>query len=437
MFMDPIYPEGSSFNFTYFSRLMGREVVDQSGAYIGKAYDILATQAGIYPKAVELLINRGFIRQRFATVPWVTLVEINNRIRLNIKRRAIKFGKLKDPRIEISLRRDVLDQQVVDTSNRRVVRVNDLHLLKVGMDLMVAHIDIGLKGILRRLGLKSFFDLSASFFKNSSYVKKENFISWKYIHIISVNKANHNVKVSMPYDQISGIHPSELSEIILDLGSEQKLALFRGLDVEIQAKLFTEIDDGTQKFLIQGMEMKENARLLAALPSDEAADFLDNFPEETVVQLLSMIDAGRAKKLTALLGYPGDTAGGLMTTEYISVSKMLSVGDVLVRVKESNLKSEMIYYVYVVDENNHLVGSTTLKKIIAANPGDNILVHSATKIAAVHINDGVKEAAFLIEKYRLYALPVIDENRVLHGIITVDDILEHLINLVWHRKTRI
>lgn len=138
-----------------------------------------------------------------------------------------------------------------------------------------------------------------------------------------------------------------------------------------------------------------------------------------------------------MLGYASDTAGGLMTTEYIDISNKAIVKDVLAKVKESNLKSEMIYYVYITDEKNHLVGSTTLKRLLAANPEESVLVSSLPKTAAVHLDDDVKEVAFLIEKYKLFALPVIDNERVLQGIITVDDILEQLCSLVWRRRSRL
>jgi CBS domain-containing protein len=436
--MASVYPETKSFLFTFFSHITGREVVDSSGNVVGKLFDVVVVTSEIYPKAIEIVINRGFFKRSYAYVPWTALAEFNEQVRLTIKGTALKFSRLKEARAEISLRRDILDQQVVDTFNRRVVRVNDLHLLKVGLDLMVAHIDIGFKGLMRRLGFNRIADFLVKLIApNSSYLKKENFISWKYVQILSLNPASSNLKVSVPYRQFSQIHPVELSEIIADLDPNQKLALFRALETETQAKVFVDIESETQKFLVQGMVIDELARLVAILPSDEAADFLDLVPKKMVEQLLARLETGRAKKLSTLLGYASDSAGGLMTTEFIAVPASLPVKEVLERVKESNLRSEMIYYVYIVDETNRLVGSTTLKRLLAAHPDDNVLATSQPKTAAVHLNDEVKEVAFLIEKYRLFALPVIDNDRILQGIITVDDILEQLLALIWRRRSRL
>ena len=430
--MEKSFGQAKSFIFTFFSTILGSDVLDNSGNVIGKVHDVLAVVTEIYPKAVELVIKRGLITPEYAYLPWSSLVEINDQVRLKINEKNIKFIKSTHTRNEISWCYDLLDQQVVDTYNRRVVRVNDLNLLKVGMELMVAHIDIGMRGIIRRLGWTGVVDSIIKIFKkNAMYLTQENYISWKNVQILSVNPASSTLKVSVPYAEFTKIHPVELSEIIKDLDPDEKLGLFKALNMETRVKIFDELDVDTQQFLISGMEVTETAKLIALLPSDEAADFLDHLPKENVNQLLSMLESGRAKKLSTLLGYESDTAGGLMTTEYIAVRESATVKEVLEKVKVSSLKSEMIYYVYIVDEKNHLLGSTTLKRLLSADPDDPVLKTTLPKTAIVHVNDDVKEVAFLIEKYRLFALPVADDDNILQGIITVDDILEQLLALVW------
>lgn len=277
--MEKSYPDTKSFIFTFFSKILGKDVVDNSGNVVGKVYDILAVTSEIYPKAIELVVYYGLIKRKYASVRWSSLVEINEQVRLNVDRNSLKFTKLKEPKSEISLRHDILDRQVVDTFNRRVVRVNDLHLLKVGMDLMVAHVDIGMKGLIRQLGFGDFVDGVVTLFaRNSQYFKKENFISWKYVQVLSVHPVSHNLKVAVPYAQFSNIHAVELSEIIRDLDPDRKLALFKMMDIETKARVFGDIDVETQKFLIQGMDINELAQLITLLPSDEAADFWTNFP---------------------------------------------------------------------------------------------------------------------------------------------------------------
>ena len=430
--MERSYSDAKKFIFTFYSDILESDVIDNAGNVVGKVHDVHSVVTEIYPKAVELVIKRGFLAHEYAVVSWSSLEEIDGQVRLKINEKNLKFVKSIQTKNEISWCYDLLDQQVVDTHNRRVVRVNDLHLLKIGMDLMVAHIDIGMRGIVRRLGWTGVIDSLVSIFrKNSLYLRNENFISWKYVQVLSVNPASSTLKVSVPYSEITKIHPVELSEIIKDLDPDEKVALFKALNLETKAKVFEDLDLDTQHFLMSGMETNDIAKLITLLPTDEAADFLDHLPKENVNQLLSMLESGRAKKLSTLLGYESDTAGGLMTTEYIAVAEKSTVKDVLEKVKSSALKSEMIYYVYIVDEKNHLLGSTTLKRLLSCNPDDPVMGTALPKTAIVHLNDDVKEVAFLIEKYRLFAMPVADDDNVLQGIITVDDILEQLLALVW------
>lgn len=435
--MDGIYPDTKSFIFTFFSKVIGTDVIDNSNNLVGKVFDIFAVKTEIYPKAMTLVIKRGFLNRRYACIPWESIAELNDQVRLKVNNGSLKFSKLKEPKTEVSLRRDILDQQVVDTFNRRVVRVNDLHLLKVGNDLMVAHIDVGPRGLMRRLGFDKFVDFIGShLLKNTRYLASENFISWKYVQLLSVNPTSHSFKVKVPHQQLTNIHPVELSEIIVDLGPEEKAALFKALDTATKARVFTNIDFATQRFLIQDMDINQIAELINALPGDEAADFLDQIPKKTVDQLLNLLEYGHAKKLSTLLGYASDSAGGLMTTEYIAVQGTMPVNEALQKVKDSNLKSEVRYHIYIIDEKNRLTGNTTLVKLLTASPDQKIIETSSPRTATVHLDDDVKEVALLMERYKLYALPVIDENQSLQGIITVDDILEQLIALTWRRRRR-
>ena len=424
------------FAFLFFSDLKGAEVVDSSGNVVGKVWDITMVPSEIYPKAVEFVMKSGWIRPAFAYVPWSDVAECGRHLRLRIPGKQIKFGPPKEARVEISLLKDVLDQQVVDTYNRRVVRVNDIHLLKVERNLMLAHVDVGVRGMVRRLGYRRLLDAVVALFpRRAAALKKDNFISWKYVQILSVNPSNRTLKVALPFAQFSSLHPVELSDILTDLDPEEKSVLFKALDIETKAKVFANMDGATQQFLIQGMDGPELARLISMLPSDEAADFMEQIPKEMVDQLLGRLDMKQAKKLSTMLGYAGDEAGGLMTTEYLAVPETCTVREVLDRIRTSPLLGEMNYYVYIVDAQHHLLGSTTLKRLLSAGPDDTVAKSVLPKTTSVLVTDDVKQVAILIERYRLYALPVVNEEKILQGIITVDDILEHLIALVWRDQS--
>ncbi|MDP3143371.1 MAG: hypothetical protein Q8N14_05500, partial [Candidatus Omnitrophota bacterium] len=217
--------------FLNFSGLLKKEIVDISGKMLGRVWDISVKSGEIYPATEELIIRKGFLRQQYSTVPWSSVSEINEEITLNVKAEDVKFyPAIKD--YEFLLKRDILDQQVVDTYNHKLRRVNDIHLLKVDHVLMVAHVEIGLRGIIRRLGWENITDSLVKIInKHARYLHKEDLISWKFVQPIALNPASMTMKLSVSSKQLLSIPPADLGDLILDLNLNQRMALFRTLDV--------------------------------------------------------------------------------------------------------------------------------------------------------------------------------------------------------------
>ncbi len=197
------------------------------------------------------------------------------------------------------------------------------------------------------------------------------------------------------------------------------------------------IDFKTQRSLIDELDVKEVVEILNNIPSDEATDFLEKLPKDSIEQFLNLMESKQCKKLSQLLGYSNDSAGGLMSTEYISFPKDTTGESVLKQIKERHYKVEPPQFVYILDENNRLVGSVNFRRLLLANPQDPIQNAAFPKTYFVHLNSSVKEVAYLMDKYKYYAIPVVDENNVMQGIITVDDILSQVISIAWRRLKKI
>jgi magnesium transporter len=204
-----------------------------------------------------------------------------------------------------------------------------------------------------------------------------------------------------------------------------------------KAKIFMNIDFKTQKSLIEELKNKEAVEVLNNMASDEATDFLEKLPKDKVDTLLSLMETKYSRKLSQLLGYSSDSAGGLMVTEYIAFPKDTTVESALRQVKERLFKVEPAQYVYVVDENNHLIGATNFRRLILADPREPVQKVAFPKTYFVQLNSSVKEVAYLMEKYKYNAIPVVDENNVMQGIITVDDVLSQVISIDWRRLKKI
>jgi len=422
--------------FIYFSQMLKKDVQDADGKFLGNIWDMSVKLGEVYPKVAEIVISDHIFKKIYASLPWSAVSSIDDSVILNVKKDSIRF-EVSPKEYEFLLRRDILDQQVVDTFNHKVRRVNDVHLLKVDHELVIAHVDIGLRGIVRRLGWESAVDFIVKIVKkNSSYLKKEDLVSWKYIQPVSVNPASMTMKLSFSEKQLQAIPAADLGDIIFDLNTNQRMAVFGALDVKTKARVFENLDFVEQRFILKELDKKQAAEIVTRMSSDEATDLLERLPRETVKNLLTLIESGRAKKLSTLLGYSSDSAGGLMTTDLVSIPETMTVGTAIEYIKNQTKEVETVPYIYVVDEKNHLKGVTTIRRLLFADPKESILKTVFQKMLYVYLNNSVKEVAYFMDKYKTSAIPVLDENKILHGIITMDDILSQVISIAWRKQKR-
>lgn len=425
--------------FIFFSQLMDKQVCDKNGHVIGEIYDIVVKPSQVYPLSDSLIIRKGFPNRKYAIINWQNIEKLGiEGVTLKIEKENIQFSESHDEKKELTLRRDILDQQVVDTHNHKVIRVNDVHLLSVDNTLMIAHVDIGSRGIIRRLGFEKWVDLIIKLLNpKAKYLSVEHLISWKHIQPLTINPVSMTIKIDVPQNNLANIPAADLGDIFLDLSIKHQTALFKSLNLTNKTKIFTNIDFKTQRSLLDEMNDFEISELLNNIPSDEATDFLEKLPREKTKHILNLIENKYSKRLSQLLGYSGDSAGGLMTTEYIAFTKDSLVEDVLKQIKERKFKSEPAQFIYIIDQEHHLIGATNFRRLILANSSEPILNSVFPKTYFVHLDSSVKEVAYLMEKYKYFAIPVVDENNTLQGIITVDDILSQLIAFAWRRLKRI
>lgn len=422
--------------FVNFSELLEKDILDADRKFIGRVWDVSAKVSEVYPKSDRLIIRKGAFNKSYASVPFSAVTESEDELVLNLKSGDIKFAPAPEE-FDFLLRRDILDQQVVDTYNKKVIRVNDLHLLRVDHELMVAHVDIGLRGLLRRLGWEKAVDILVLLVnKKSSYLKKEDIVSWKFIQPVAINPASMTMKLSVSQKQLQNIPAADLGEIIFDLNMNQRMALFRALDMRTKAKIFENLEFDDQMAILKELDKKEAAAVITHMSSDEATDLLGKLPRNTVENILTLMESDRAKKLSTLLGYSSDSAGGLMTTEFVSLPENTLVEAAIDYIKHKTGEFETVPYIYIVDEKHKLLGVTTVRRLLFADAKDSALKTVFPTTIYVRLKDSVKEVTFLMDKYKVSAIPVVDENKLLHGIITMDDVLSQVVSIAWRKRQR-
>jgi magnesium transporter len=410
----------------YVSDLMGKLVADVDGERIGRLQDLIVILRGEMPHpeivALEIKRSSGTILVPFSDVAVLIAPAIS------LARRLQEIVPYRPGEHDLYLAQDILDKQIIDTNGMRVVRVNDLELLRLNGHFFVANVDVGGLGLLRRLGLVKAVQWLVRRFGREL---RPNIISWDAVEVLSGSQA---MQLRVPSDKISELHPADLAEIISDLSRIESSRLLESLDVRIVADTLEEIEPDFQASLVEGMPDEKVVDVLEEMAPDEAADLLAELPEERSQELLNLMEAAEAKDVRRLLAYPEDTAGGIMTTEFVAISPNLSAEQTVAILRDLADEAETIFYVYVTDDEGRLQGVFSLRDLVLARPESPVTAFMHRRVVSVNLHSSQDEVAQVVAKYNLLAVPVVDDQGRLQGIVTADDALDKIIPTSWKKR---
>ena len=410
----------------YMSDLMGKPVADVDGEYVGNLEDLIACIRGEmpHPIVVALVVKRsgGMLMIPFSDV--VVLVAPA----IPLAKRVKDIVPYQPAESDLFLARDVLDKQIIDTDGVRVVRVNDLELARVNSHFYVANVDVGGMGLLRRLGLAKPAQSLMGRFKREL---PPSFISWDEMEFLP---GDQPMRLKVSGQRISELHPADLAEIISDLNRSESGKLLDSLDAKTVADTLEEVEPDFQASLVEGMTDEKVADVLDEMAPDEAADLLAELPEGRSEDLLNLMEREEAEDVRKLLTYPDNSAGGIMTTEFVAVSPNLTAAETLAVLRQTAQDAENMFYVYVADDAMHLLGVFSLKDLVLAKPDTCVTEFMHTRVMTVNLLDSQDDVAQAVSKYNLVALPVVDNEKRLHGIITADDALDKIIPTAWKKR---
>jgi magnesium transporter len=410
----------------FLSDVIGRTVTDIDGIYVGKLEDIIAHEV---VETMHPVVDAVVIQDKGHThiVPYGTVMALFALI-IPLNCRADMLPDYQPGENDIFLSRDVLDKQIIDTDGARVVRVNDLELLRVNGTLYVGNVDIGPMGILRRIGLAGMTNTIVSILK---LPLPQTFISWDDVELL---RHDPFMRLRVPVESISELHPADVAEIISDMNKLESGQLLEALDMEQLADTLEEVETDFQASLVENMSDEKVADLLEEMEPDEAADLLAELPEARSRGLLALMNKENAADVRLLLQYPDDSAGGIMTTEYACVPPDVTAEQAIKILRETAVDAETIFYVYVTDPFDHLLGVFSISNLIFADPVMLVSEFMETRVKSVLPTDDQDEVAQVITKYDLIAIPVVDDNNVMHGIVTADDALDKIIPTAWKKR---
>jgi magnesium transporter len=278
---------------------------------------------------------------------------------------------------------------------------------------------VGTRGLLRRLNLEGIALRVWGWFGRRPH---ERLIGWEHVH--SLDPASQQLHLDLEREKLRLLHPADLADILGELNALDRAAVVSSLDEETAAAALEEMDFELQKSVLEAVEDERAADILDEIDPDDAADLVGDLPQERAEQLLGLMEPDEASDVKELLKYPDDTAGGLMTPEFVAVPAGMTAQEAIGYMRKAGEEAETIYYCYVLDAGNRLVGVFSLRELIVAPPTrviDDIMVR---EVVSVSPHTSHKETAGLIARYNLLAIPVVDDENRLLGIVTVDDAID-------------
>lgn len=405
----------------YLSQVLNRPIRDLEGERVATIKDVIVRLGADDHPPVTGLVAR--YRRRDFFLPRWRITELNQHgARLNSD--ILDLRPFVRRESEVLLARDVLDKQLIDVDGKRVVRVNDVQIIQAAGEWRVTGADVSLQGLWRRLA-------PAGFVGTKTPVEV---LDWADVGYLAIDAATVQLKSSS--DKLARLHPVEIARLAEALSYHHGSEIVESLDDETAAETLEEMPAEHQARILSDMDQERAADILEWMSPDEAADVLGDLPEEKAEELLGLMEQDEQADVAELLPYEDDTAGGLMTTEFVTLPRALTVGEALARLREMAETPNMIYYLYVVETENSwkLLGVIALRSLILADPSVPLEEVMRTEFQQADPGEPAREVAQRIAEYNLLALPVVDESGDILGIITVDDAMEILLPRDWRQR---
>jgi CBS domain-containing protein len=409
----------------FLSQLIGRPVRDRNGETFGKVRDLIVALGERYPPVTGLVLRVAGGREIF--VPWTDVEEIDTSgARLHTS--SIDITTFRQRPDEIRLWLDLQDKQIVDVEGRKIVRVNDIQLAPVEGRLRLVAVDVGLAGILRRLGLSGAGERLARALR----LEAEKYIEWEDVD--PVESSVSSLKLRVPHQALGTLHPADVAHIVEQLAPRDRAGILASLDDERAADVLEELAADDQVDILEALPPEKAADILEEMGPDEAADLVADLSEARQEELLNLMEPDEASDVRELLAYGEETAGGLMTTDFMTITPDQSAEQVIDMLRERHPDADHVYYLYVTDPDGTLLGTITLRGLIVAGPQTPVREFMRPDPISVALEVDAEQVGAAIARYNLLALPVVDAAGRMQGIVTVDDAFERAFGEGWRKR---
>jgi CBS domain-containing protein/sporulation protein YlmC with PRC-barrel domain len=408
----------------YATELMGSKTYDADGNFVGRIREFFIEPAEAPNRVSHYLLSRGNYQPLVAKHDQIASVSAGN-MKLNVSERALDLYRPNES--WLAVQKDLLDQQIIDTRGRKVVRVNDVDLAPFrtngNVELRLTQVDVGLPGAVRRL-LQGV--VPSGVVRRLQSKLPQRVIRWEFVNLIEPDPMRR-VKLRITHEKLEDLHPADLAEIMEDLSAAERQGIIASLDEETAAAVLAELDERLTTQIVEKLDPEKAADILEEMAPDAAADLLADLPKETSEELLDEMPGREADEVRELLEFDPSTAGGMMNPEFVFVSEETTRDEVLNWMRGQDLNLDQLDTIVLLDNSAQFSGTVPVARLLLAAGDQRMMELKMEPLLSLPPNADDKEVFELFDKYNLRMLTVINKDSQPIGAITVDDVVSRLV----------
>ena len=405
------------------TEIIGAETYDSFGNYVGQVKEMFVEPADQPNRVAKLLLGRGQYRALLARYDQIGSVA-PGKIKLTTDESALELYQPNEAWLAVG--KDLLDQQIIDTNGRKVVRVNDIDLADQrtngNTELRITQVDVGLPGAVRRLLQGIVPPMAIRRIQKKLPPRK---ILWEFVNLIEPDPLRR-VKLRLSSDKLEALHPADLADIMEELSPDERQGIISSLDEETAAETISELDKRLQTQVVEKLDPERAADIIEEMSPDAAADLLASLEPETSQEVLGEMEHREAHDVEQLLKFEQNTAGGMMTTEIVVVGDEATRGEVVDYIRFHEISPDQIDNVILINKEAALAGTVPIARLLLSDSDQRMSELAFEPLLSVTANAHDKEIFELFDKYNLRSLTVVDGDNHPLGTITVDDVVSRM-----------
>lgn len=408
-----------------FTSILGKNIYDEFDDVLGELKDIYVTTEQGYPRVIGYKVKRDGVTFHYEFRSIVFYSEDN-------KVKILTRGSKEILRTySYLLSRNLLDKKIVDINGKRVVRVDDLRIAEIAGEYRVIAVETGPLAKFRRMNCQA---IGRFLYKILNKDYEDKVLMWDDVE--SLEMVNNNLQISVPYKKLSTLHPADLADILENLDANSRKQIFESLDEDLAADTLEEIEQEYKSSIIKDLSEAKAVEVLENMPNDEIADILDELDDDEREKILVNLETEDAEEVKELLKYEDETVGSIMSKDFISFNLDITIGEIIDILRESNPEDEELNSIFIKDEEERVIGIIELKDLILNNGNVKVKEIMDENINSLKHTESINEAVEIASKYDLLAIPVVDNNEVLIGVVNTHDLIDEVLYPMWKKKNK-